>query len=423
MPLSIQNILPKSLAARQGIKSSEILLTINNHPIRDFIDLQFYSSEEVLSCLIQDEEGKLRTVRIERKDSILLGIEPEEYKCLCCCNRCVFCFIDQLPPNLRDTLYLKDDDYLFSFVFGNYISLTNLDCPEYSRIFEQKLSPLYISVHSTNPTLRRKMMGYKQDFPILTVLDKLTEKGISYHTQVVIIPEWNDHEELQRTITDLINPRLSTLSVGIVPVGLTKYRRDLPKLRLLTPREAGQIISQTDELRIMHNTDKIFCADELYINADLPIPAADYYQDYPQLENGIGMLSLMLQNWQDKRSALQRELKKKNKPVLLVTGCSAAGYVKQIAGHLAAKLECSPVRVIPVKNMFLGESVTVSGLLTFGDIREQVIPRNDEIIILPGNIFNHEGITLDGYSQLEIKEFYQRDLMVVDPLFEDWEWI
>lgn len=423
MPLIIQDILPRSLAARNGIKAGDKLLCINGHEIRDFIDLEFYGADGYLNCELENKDGEAFSIDLNRNEKTPLGIEPESYQCTSCVNNCVFCFIDQMPPALRDSLYVKDDDFLYSFVFGNYISLTNLSNRDYDRIIEQKLSPLYISVHTTDSALRRKLMGYEQDLDVMRKLRKLSRGGIQMHFQIVVVPEWNDQEHLKRTLDDLTKPEINTASIGIVPVGLTRYRRGLSKLRILTHEEARNIISLAEEFRADKGVGHIYCADELFIRAKISIPDCDYYQDYPQIENGIGMICLMQENWKEKRRSFMREVRKKGKPLLLVTGLSAFQYIEEIADYITRKAECCPARVQSVTNNFMGESVNVSGLLTFTDISEQIKPNRNDVIVLPGNIFNHDGITLDGFSQLEIKEYWQRDILIVDPLFDDWEWI
>jgi putative radical SAM enzyme (TIGR03279 family) len=423
MPLKIQNVLPRSLASKKGIKSGEILLSVNGNPLRDFIDLQYYSGESYLACEVQNPEGKLRIVEIIRQDNTALGIEPEPYQHACCHNKCVFCFIDQMPPNLRSTLYVKDDDYLFSFVFGNYITLTNLSEQQFQRIIRQKLSPMYISVHTTNAELRKSIMGYRKEFDLLSRLRLLSTNGISIHAQIVLVPDWNDKAELIRTLDDLLDPSLQIMSVGIVPVGLTKHRDHLSRLRTLTDAEAVEVIRTIDDYRCNHHLDWLYASDEIYIQAKLPIPEDDYYGDYPQIENGIGLISLMLQHWKLKKRKFINEVKKKGKPLIFVTGFSAAEYIRAIAEDITKKAECCPVTVVPIINNFMGESVTVSGLLTWFDIKQQVVQTGNEIIVLPGNIFNHDGITLDGFTQLQIKEHWCADILIIDPLFEDWEWL
>lgn len=423
MPLLIQEILPRSLAARKGIKSGDTLLSINGHKIYDFVDLQYYASDAFLDCKLLNRNGEEYGIDLIRNDKTPLGIEPESYRYESCTNACIFCFIDQMPPSLRDTLYIKDDDYLYSFVFGNYISLTNLNDNDYKRILKQKLSPLYVSVHSTNPKLRQKMMGYELDFDVLEKMRKLSKAGIQMHCQIVLVPGWNDGEELEKTLTDLIGKDLNVCSIGIVPVGLTKYRHNLTRLRSYTQEEAKLIIQYTEEFRTYYEVNYLFCADEIFIRAGINIPDCDYYLEYPQIENGIGMICLMQENWKDKKRSFLREIRKKNKPLYMVTGVSAFEYIQKIADEITKKAECCPARVQPIVNNFMGETVTVSGLLTFEDIKSQAHPSDEEIIVLPSNIFNHEGITLDGFSQLDIKEYWQCDILIVDPLFDDWEWI
>jgi len=422
MPLVIQTVLPRSPAAKAGLAGGDKLLTINGHAVNDFIDLQFYSAAELLHLEVLNRTGTIRCIDLVRQDGIALGIEPEAHRIAVCQNRCIFCFVDQMPPHLRKSLYLKDDDYLYSFVFGNYISLTNLTKSDFQRIMRQKLSPLYISVHTTHASLRKSLMGYQTDFDILPALQKLSRSGIQFHLQIVVIPGWNDGDELDRSLRELLSPQLNTLSIGIVPVGLTKYRRHLTHLRLPTSREAAGIISRVDALRATGH-EICYCADELYVHANLPVPESDYYGDYPQLENGIGMLRLLLDNWKLKRRRFLKDLKKRAKPLRLITSVSAFSCLELIAADIVNRLENQMVSVHKIENNFMGKSVTVSGLLTFTDLKEQISSVEDEILAFPANLFNHDGITLDGFTQLDFKEFWQRDILIVDPLLEDWEWI
>jgi putative radical SAM enzyme (TIGR03279 family) len=423
MPLFIQDILPRSLAAKNGLKAGDKLLSINGHDISDFIDLQFYGTEGMLKCELESAAGERNCVEILRNDKTSLGIEPVSYTNVNCINNCLFCFIDQMPPGLRETLYIKDDDYLYSFVFGNYISLTNLSESDYERIIAQKLSPLFVSVHTTNPALRRKMMQYPVELDILDSLRRLSRADIQLHCQMVLVPDWNDGKELQRSLEALLQPDLNVLSIGIVPVGLTNFRTGLTQLRTFTPEEAGAALDITERFRHKQRNACICCSDEFFILAERPIPESVYYGDFPQLDNGIGMVRVMLENWKDKRRAFLREVRKKNHPLRLITGVAAAYYLEQIAAEITRKAECCPATAQAVVNDFMGPTVTVSGLLTFGDIRAQVQPAENEIVALPSNIFNHDGITLDGFSQLDIKEYWQRDILIIDPLFDDWEWI
>ncbi len=423
MALLIQNILVRSLAAKAGIRPHDIILSINGCKIQDFFDLQYHSSEYELNLELQDQEGKRRDVQILREGSRALGIEPEAYHCRFCQNRCIFCFIDQMPPDLRDTLYVKDDDYLYSFVFGNYITLTNLRNADFQRIIDQHISPLYVSIHTTDAGLRKLIMRYRQDFEILRWIKKLSARGIQFHFQIVLIPGINDGEALKESIRTLLHPQVNTLSIGLVPVGLTRFRDNLPEITPFDAAKATEILHIAKELRREIGTDKIFCADELFVLAEEPIPDTDYYQEYPQLENGIGMLRLLMENFGKKRSAFLKELKRRERSILFVTGVSAQKYIQEIADYINQKWEPERARMQVIRNDFFGRQISVSGLLTLQDIVAQVQAHPQEAIALPNNIFNQEGVTIEGFSRLELKQKLEREILVIDHLFEDWDWI
>jgi putative radical SAM enzyme (TIGR03279 family) len=421
MPLKIIGVRSQSPAGRAGIKTGDTILSINSMPVNDFFDLQYYSNDYRLDFKILDPAGKQRGLTVLRQAGKPLGIEPESYKLHHCQNNCIFCFIDQMPPGMRKSLYLKDDDYLYSYVFGNYITLNNLTQADFDRITAQHISPLYISVHTTDSALRRKMMRHKGDFDILASLRHLAENGISYHLQIVCVPGYNCGKQLEKTLTDLLDSSLSTLSIGIVPVGLTKFRNELTPLEPFNPALAAGTLSSVDEFR--KTSDIVYAADELYVKAGIPLPDIGYYNDFPQLENGIGMLRLTLRNFQQKRKGLIRELDMAATSFLMLTSELASGTLKSIAEDLNKDLIRSQFRVQTIKNGFFGDQVSVSGLLTATDILGQYDARPDETMVLPGNVFNHEGLTLDDHSQSRLQKELNRPLLVVDQYFEDWEWI
>jgi len=423
MSLCVQNVLAKSLAAKAGIKSGDIILSINANPIHDFLDLQYHSSELALEMEMLDTSGKAYQVSINRDSSRALGIEPEAYHCRFCQNRCIFCFIDQMPPDLRGSLYQKDDDFLYSFVFGNYITLTNLRADDFQRIVKQRISPLYVSVHTTDSGLRKSMMRYRQDIDLLAKLRQLSAKGIDFHFQIVIVPEYNDGETLKETIRTLLHPKLRTLSIGLVPVGLTKFREDLTPLKAFDKAKAQDILDIVTALTSELKSSNIYCADEIFVLSGNPIPPQEYYEDYPQLENGIGMLRLMMENFRVKKRSFLRELRKNPLKMVFVTALSASKYIEDIAKYINTRIEGELARVQVITNNFMGTQITVSGLLTFKDIKEQLDVREGEFVIFPNNLFNYEGITLDGLSQVEIKAALGTDVMVIDHLFEYWDWI
>ncbi|MDD4224380.1 MAG: DUF512 domain-containing protein [Candidatus Cloacimonetes bacterium] len=421
MPLKVIKVQPRSPAAKAGIRGGDTILSINAMPINDFFDLEYYANDYQLEIELLDAAGSARNVTVLRQFNKALGIEPAPHKVATCANNCVFCFIDQLPPGLRPTLYQKDDDYLFSYVFGNYVTLNNLRSQQLKRIADQHISPLYVSVHSTDARLRARMMRYERDFDVLTTLRALTEQGISFHLQIVCVPEFNCGERLRETLSDLLDGSVKVLSIGIVPVGLTGFRDRLTPLKPFTPELAAQTISIIEEFRQLN--PGVQAADELFVMAGQPIPEADYYGDFPQLENGIGMLRLSNMNFTRRSKALARELEKAKMPFLMLTSRLAAPSIQELAGELDSRLERSSVRVQAIDNRWLGGHVCVSGLLSASDILGQHGAEENEGLIVPSNVFNHDGLTLDDLSQIDLRDRAGRPLLVVDQYFEDWEWI
>ncbi|MBT3169317.1 MAG: DUF512 domain-containing protein [Candidatus Cloacimonetes bacterium] len=410
--LKIQNVF--GLAKNSGIIKGDIILEINGHKINTFLDLQFYGADEQLEILIRTKDGISKNIVISQDWETPLGIEPVEHQCRTCANNCVFCFIDQMHPNLRKSLYLKDDDYNFSFIYGNFITLTNLSERDFQKIIEQKLSPLYISVQATNPVLHKKMMRYKHDFNILEKLQILSENNIDFHTQIVVVPHWNDKNELENSLKDLTNKNLNTLSIGVVPVGLTKFRSSLLDIEKMTEKEAN------DTLQLCQNFEKTYCSDEIYLLANAPIPPEDFYNGYPQLENGIGMIRLMLENWKSNKNDFIADITKLNEHIVFITGKSAEKYFLQIANEINEILP-NKTRVKAIENKFFGKSVTVAGLLTAQDILTQTNLQNNEIIAIPSSIFNHENMTLDNVHFDTLKEKFNHKLIIIDEEFDSWE--
>ncbi|MBP7205086.1 MAG: DUF512 domain-containing protein [Candidatus Cloacimonetes bacterium] len=421
MPLKVIEVQPRGQAAKAGIGCGDTILSINAMPINDFFDLEYYGNDYQLDIQLLGANGTPRSVTVLRQPNKPLGIEPEAHRVSPCVNNCVFCFIDQLPQGLRSTLYKKDDDYLFSYVFGNYITLNNLRPSQLKRIANQHISPLYVSVHSTDPWLREKMMRYKHDFDILNTLRSLGDKGISFHFQIVCLPQYNCGDQLRQTIRDLTDNRMHTLSVGVVPVGITGFRDQLTPLQAFTPELAAATIDLIDALR--QDKPIVQAADELYVQAARPVPEAEYYGEFPQLENGIGMLRLSQMNYRRRRRALAKELEKAPAPYVMLTSRLAKSTLEGMAEDLNNRLEKSSVRVKAIDNRFLGGHISVSGLMTASDILSQLEAGEKEGVIIPSNIFNHDGLTLDDVSQIELRDRLGGPLLVVDQYFEDWEWI
>jgi putative radical SAM enzyme (TIGR03279 family) len=423
MSLIIDKIVPNSLADSSGFKPGESIVSINGMPVRDFLDLEYYASDYELLFKIKTEDGRTKTRLIKRDSNLPLGIEPIAHKQRNCCNNCVFCFIDQMPKGLRPSLYVKDDDYLFSRVFGNYITLTNLSRRDLERIAEQHISPIYISVHTTDNDLRRKMMRYERDFDISDTLKWLKIHGISYHVQIVCVPGFNDGDELVSSVRDLLSSKLSTLSVGIVPVGLTRCRDGLPSLRPFTKAAAVNLLTDMEKLGRDLKASIIYCADEFYVLAERDVPGADHYKGYPQLENGIGMLRLAMDTYSKMKPRFRKALRDHGGQYLLLCSDAAEGCIGTITKGLNHGRGRSSVRMQAIHNVFFGPLISVSGLLTYADIIQQAKPNRGEAVIIPDNMFNTDGLTLDGYSVEDLKRDLGRELLVVDSFFAGWHWV
>ncbi|MDA3814300.1 MAG: DUF512 domain-containing protein, partial [Candidatus Cloacimonetes bacterium] len=372
MPITANEIIEGSLADNSKLNIHNRIISINGNEINDFLDLQFYTADEILEIIYLDSSGFERKLEIHNDWETPVGIIPKEHKCRTCANECIFCFVDQMPDNLRKSLYIKDDDFRFSFVFGNFITLTNLSDKDLSRMIEQKLNPLYISVHTTNPVLHRKMLRYKHNFNIREKLQFLSNNGIEFHTQIVVIPEWNDGKELENSLIDLTSPELNTLSVGIVPVGLTKFRNSLTQLSPVKAKQAAHI------LKLSSVFPRTYCSDEIYLLANEKIPPENFYDGYPQLENGIGMIRLLLENWKINKHDFISDIQAGSEKIVFITGKLAYSTISRISDEIN-KLHPHKTRTIEVLNNAFGENITVAGLLNASDILDQIKLERDEI--------------------------------------------
>jgi len=413
MPITVNDIIKGSLADNSKLNIHDRIISINGNEINDFLDLQFYTADEILEIIYLDISGNEHKLEIIQNWETPVGIIPREHKCRTCANDCIFCFVDQMPDNLRNTLYIKDDDYRFSFVFGNFITLTNLSDKDISRMIEQKLNPIYISVHTTNPTLHKKMLRYKHDFNIMEKLEFLSKNGIEFHSQIVVIPGWNDGKELESTLIDLTSAKLNSLSVGIVPVGLSKFRNSLTQLSPVNSKQAAQI------LKLSSGFPRTYCSDEIFLLAKENIPPEDYYDDYPQLENGIGMIRLLLENWKLYKDEFISEIQTMKDKIVFITGKLAYSTILSISDDINKTLP-NKTRTIQILNHAFGENVTVAGLLTASDILDQVSLGIDEIPALSSNLFNDDDLTIDGISKDKLKQLLGSKLLIINEEFEEW---
>lgn len=418
MALKILKVEPAGLAASHGISRGDEILKINGFGIRDSFDLAYFGSDYLLNIQLKTKDGLQRKIKIIRNNTLSLGIETEPEGIRLCHNNCVFCFVDQMPKGLRKSLYIKDDDYLLSWQYGNYITLTNLSEAELSRIIHQHITPLYISVHSTNKALRQKMMAYKKDFDILRVLKRFSRAGISFHTQIVCVPDMNDKWELERTIRDLLSPELNTLSIGVVPVGLTRFRSSCAPLTPFDAHSASLLLNLIHLLRQETKSPIIYAADEFFVLADRRLPGKSYYQDFPQAENGIGLLSLLRSGYQRNQKHVVQALDAKQEDYLLLHSQAAAKEMTKITQRLGSHLSKSTLSAKAIRNDFFGPQVNVSGLLTASDILSQHSSKPKQTLILPQNMFNDDGFTLDGMDGTTLSKQLRRKLLLMHPLFE-----
>ncbi|MFO7896344.1 MAG: DUF512 domain-containing protein [Candidatus Cloacimonadales bacterium] len=413
MPLKIDFVQPESWAEKLGIQSEDILLQINDHAINDFLDLQFYAADQKLKLQLL-RAGEILHFEFEQDWQTPLGLEPAPLKCRLCANNCIFCFVDQMRPDIRHSLYIKDDDYRLSFVFGNFITMTNLTEADFDKIIEQQLSPLYVSVQATNPLLRQKLLRHKHKFDLIEKLQKLSRAGIEFHTQIVVIPGWNDQAELQRSLRDLSDPRLNVLSIGIVPIGLTKYRENLTPLRNVTAAEAKQVLAAAADF------PKALCSDEFYLLAGTEVPPEEYYGSFDQLENGIGMVRLFWQNWQDNREEFIEYLQQKSQKYLFICGELSQTIIRKLSQEINQILP-DKTRVAVIKNNFLGPTVTVTGLLAAKDILAQTALSSQEIPVLSRGMFNDDLMTIDNLSLTELSQKFGQAILLIDEEFANWQ--
>lgn len=415
--VKVTEVLHGSRAERAGVCKDDVLVAINGNEIVDVLDYRYYLAEKsVILSLVRD--GVPYEVRICKGVYDDIGLEfetPLMDKKMTCKNKCIFCFIDQLPKGLRETLYFKDDDSRLSFLHGNYITLTNLSEKDIDRIVKMRFSPINISVHTTNPELRVRMMKNPRAGEVLSYIGRIADAGLSIHAQIVLCKGWNDGDELTRTMRDLSAYHKAIDSVSVVPAGLTRFRDGLTPLSPYTREEADSVIRQVnafgDEMRKKYGNRIFACADELYLRAGLPLPNADYYEDYPQIENGVGMVTSMkdelLRALDDVCDNAELSLLKRT--VSVATGTAAYPFFCSVAEKIHAILPNVTLRVYEIVNRFFGESVTVAGLLTGKDYLEQLAGKElgDELLIAETSLRNEEQRFLCGMTLSELSEALQ----------------
>jgi putative radical SAM enzyme (TIGR03279 family) len=410
-----------SAADAAGLQAGDRLLAIDGTPLRDVIDFHFNAGEEMLAVELQ--RGAARTTaRLERRRGRALGLEfeaPRPGEISTCANKCVFCFIHQLPRGMRKSLYVKDDDYRLSFLHGNYITLTDLDEAEIERILAQRLSPLFVSVHATDPALRHALLGAPRvSRPILPVMERLGRGGIAMHAQIVLVPDLNDGAHLERTVSDLARLHPAVTTTAIVPVGLTRHRERLPPLRPLTPEEARALVESAGrwqrEFRSRLGTRFVYLGDEVYLMAGAEPPPARDYEGFPVMEDGIGLVRRFEDGF---IRALRRRSRPRETPrkVTVVTGEMFAPRLQRLLGGLGVDGLVADVAAVP--NEFFGRRIGVAGLLTGQDIQRELArrPLGDRVLIPAVALRETDGVFLDDRTAADLARDLDVEIRVVEP--------
>ena len=426
-----------SIAFELGVQPGDRVIRVNGRRLRDVIDYRFYTAEPFVSLEVETRAGARVIHKIEKHPDEPLGIvfESDLFDGVRrCANRCPFCFVDGLPPGMRASLYLKDDDYRLSFLHGNFITLTNVTERDLERIDEQRLSPLYVSVHSTNPDIRERLLGTPKARAIGEQLRWLAGHDIAIHAQIVVCPGMNDGEELERTVKDLAGLWPRVRSVGVVPVGLTRYSPEGCGIRGCAPEELGEMVrwwkAASAEYKDSLGYTFVFLGDEVFIGAGAEFPTIDAYEDFPQYENGIGVVPTFLWEMEAVGAEILRRVAHSERrgcartgpagkmDVTLVSGLLALPYVRRLC-DLLERIPGIRAKAIGVRNRFFGESVTVSGLLTGRDVLDSLAAERWDgsvrnLVLIPAHAVR-DGVFLDGVSVVELKERLAIDVVDVPP--------
>ncbi len=406
------------------IQPGDYLKRVDGAEVRDFLDYRFLTADEDMELEFV-RNGEMFSVSLEKEPDQSLGLSFPPMKPAECGNHCVFCFVDQLPSGVRETLKVKDEDYRFSFLHGNFITLSNLGKAAVKRILEYRLSPLYISVHAADPLVRRKLLGCSLDYRFIEKFRALAEGGITLHTQIVVVPGYNDGDVLKDTIARLAEFHPSAASIAVIPVGLTAHRDGLPPLRLLTEDEAKTVITVVGSFREQFRRDLgeplVCAADEMFLIARRHLPQADYYGDFPQVENGVGMIRLFLDEFDIERLDFPDKVEPPVKAVA-ITGKAMASIMDKQITPILNRIEGLSVRAAAVENRFLGNSVTIAGLLAGRDILQALEGMEADYIILPPDCLNADGFFLDDLTLDEFKDAVSGEVVLSDgtfaPLFQ-----
>lgn len=422
----VSQVEPGGIAWEMGIEPGDKLLTINGKVIEDVFDYRYYIKEELVVLLIEKPNGEEWELEIEKDEYEDLGMEFEqglmdEYRR--CHNKCIFCFIDQMPPGMRDTLYFKDDDSRLSFLQGNYVTLTNMSEHDIERIIKYHLEPINISFQTTNPELRCKMLHNRFAGEALKKVDRLSEAGIEMNGQIVLCKGINDGEELERSIRDLTKYLPQLRSVSVVPVGLSKYREGLEPLEPFTKEDAKQVLRQIETWQKMvyaqWGMHFIHASDEWYILAEEELPEEEQYDGYLQLENGVGMLRLLLDEFDEALQEVSGDNKERD--LSMATGKLAYPYLRKMTEQVRRKFPHTNIHLYEIRNDFFGEMITVSGLITGQDLMKQL--KNQKLgnrLLIPCNMLKvDEDVFLDDFTVEDVEKTLQVPLNIVKSSGQD----
>ncbi len=408
--MHILSVLPGSLAAEAGLAPGLRVAAVNGRRVRDFLDLHLWLGEEVLDLELEDPKGEVppQTRRITRSYGRPLGLRFPDPPLRHCANDCPFCFVDQLPQGLRRGLYYRDDDYRFSYLYGHFVTLTNLREDEFARIIEQELSPLYVSVHALDGAVRERLLASKRAGEIRERIEQLVSGGITLHTQIVAVPGVNDGDVLRETIQGLAGYHPGVASVAVVPVGLTGHRESLPGMRTFTRVEARRLCEEVRRMgRAMRRrlgTTFCYVADELFLNAGKPIPAASYYESFPQRENGVGLVRGVADFFEEAVPQGEALRARGVRRVWILTGESFAPILGGLLPLLRGKLSEAALEMVAVENRLFGRPTTVAGLLGGRDLleaaRSHAAP--GDLVLLPDESVNEDGIFLDDLAPADL---------------------
>lgn len=415
----IERVEAGSIAEEAGLERGDEIIAINGSPLGDLIDYRYLSADDYIEVEVRKTDGEEWLLEIEKEfdDELGIGFTSETFDGLRRCqNKCVFCFLDQMPLGMRRTLYVRDDDYRMSFLHGNFVTLTNLRPGELDRIIEMRLSPLYISVHATEPTARTGLLHNKKSGELMPILRRLAEADIEVNCQVVLCPGRNDGAVLDQTIADLAELWPHTNSLAIVPVGLTRYRQGLPEVAGVTAADAARTVRQVEawqaKLAERDIDEFLFLADEFYLTAGIAMPPYEEYGNFPQLENGVGLVRLFEEEFRVAEAAFPASVPARR--VLIVTGVSTAPLLTELCERLT-RVPGMTAEVLPVANRFFGASVTVAGLLTGQDIRAALAEQGqyDEVLI-PAVALRFEGDRfLDDITPVQLAEETGQQIRIV----------